>query len=112
MSCGMAVLGSLWGLAQRVRVAPEPVPRSARVAPPAPLARPTLPATAPRFGPDPIQWTVSLRGPRFVIRSLSARTRRRVWARWETAVWAVFHGVHALFVGATLERRWTDLAQR
>ena len=49
MSCGMAVLGSLWGLAQRVRVAPEPVPRSARVAPPAPLARPTLPATAPRF---------------------------------------------------------------
>ena len=27
-----------------------------------------------------------------------------MWARWETAVWAVFHGVHTLFVGATLER--------
>lgn len=49
MSCGMAVLRSLWGLAQRVRVAPEPVPRPDRVAPPAPPARPTLPATPTRF---------------------------------------------------------------
>ena len=49
MSCGMAVLRSLWGLAQRVRVAPEPVPLPARVAPPAPPTHPALPATATRF---------------------------------------------------------------
>jgi DNA-binding transcriptional LysR family regulator len=34
-----------------------------------------------------------------------------VWARWETAVWAVFHGVHALFACASFERRRTDLPQ-
>jgi hypothetical protein len=45
----MGVLQSLWGLAQRVRVAPEPVPRPPRVAPAAPVARPTVPATATRF---------------------------------------------------------------
>jgi len=45
----MLGLRSLWGLAQRVRVAPEPVPLPDRVARPAPPTRPTLPATATRF---------------------------------------------------------------
>jgi hypothetical protein len=35
-----------------------------------------------------------------------------VWARWETAVWAVFHGVHALFACASFERGRTDLTER
>ena len=39
----------MWGLAQRVRVAPEPVLRPNRGAPPAPPVRPTLAATATRF---------------------------------------------------------------
>ena len=32
--------------------------------------------------------------------------------RWETAFWAVFHGVHALFVRASFECGRTDLAER
>jgi hypothetical protein len=35
-----------------------------------------------------------------------------VWALWETAFVAVFHGVHALFVRAAFEGRRTDLAER
>lgn len=45
----MGVRQSLWGLAQRVRVAPEPVARPAPVAPPAAPVWPTLAATATRF---------------------------------------------------------------
>lgn len=35
-----------------------------------------------------------------------------MWALWETACCAVFHGVHALFVGSSLVRGRTDLAER
>jgi hypothetical protein len=52
----MGVLRSLWGLAHRVRVAPESVPRPDRIAPPAPPVHPTLPATATRF--EQIEQTV------------------------------------------------------
>ena len=45
----MRVPQSLWGLAQRVRVAPEPGLPPKRMAFPAPAVRPTLPATATRF---------------------------------------------------------------
>ena len=35
-----------------------------------------------------------------------------MWARWETAFLAVFHGVHALFVRSPFIRRRADLADR
>ena len=45
----MGAMRSLWGLVQRARVAPEPLPHPDRVAPPSPPVRPTLAATATRF---------------------------------------------------------------
>jgi hypothetical protein len=35
-----------------------------------------------------------------------------VWALWETAFWAVSHGVHALCDGAAFERGRADLTER
>jgi hypothetical protein len=70
VSGGMGGLRSLWGLAQRVRVAPDPVPRPDRVAPPAPPTRPTLPATASRF--EQIEQAVWARARPVVCAAVSA----------------------------------------
>src|ERR1700694_1018749 len=72
-------------------------------------AAPTTPAS--RTDPDPIRWTGELR---CLSRSsfFCFRENRRVWARWETASLAVFHGVHTLFARAPFVRRRTDLPDR
>jgi len=35
-----------------------------------------------------------------------------VWSLWETAFWAVFHRIHALFALAAFEVSRTDLTER